>query len=360
MECKCNKKNNICLCNIPIKTLDNEIWKELNGFEKEYYISNYGRVLSLPKEWTDTLGRVIKTDYRLMKLSDNGYGYKTVRLTKNNSSRNYLVHRLVAQTFLEDRNECVNHKDGNKTNNHLDNLEWVSYKENNQHAHDNKLNNDCLKTFVFEDDVLLNVFISINDASRRLNIPAQLISKYCNTNEVYKGRYKFFTKKDFDTKVVYFSRLSPEATIPSKISENGCYDVYCIFDEDEIEIAPNEIHIFNSGIASCFDKKYMMVGYERGSTGTIGLAVRSMVIDSGYRGEWLIPINNTNNIPIVISKNVLKTEIRNKKIYYPYTKAICQVGLHVVPDIQIVEISKEELLSFKSERMEGKLGSSGK
>lgn len=359
MSCKCKEKCDVCFCDLPIDKIDGEIWKDIQGFNKDYFISNFGRVISSPKIWIDTLGRQRKTDYKLLTLSDNK-GYKTVRLTKDKKGKNYLVHRLVAEAFLSGSGECVNHKDGNKSNNNVDNLEWCTYKENNQHAHDNKLNNDTLKTFVFEDGVLLNVFSSLNDASRRLNITLSELSRYANTNKMYKGRYKIFTKKDYDERVVYFSRLRPDATIPSKITENGCYDVYCVFDEDEIEISPNTIHIFNSGIASCFDKKYMMVGHERGSTGTIGMAIRSMIIDSGYRGEWLIPINNTNNIPIVISKNVVSKEVKNGKIYYPYTKAICQVGLHIVPEVEIVEVSIDEILSNKSERMEGKLGSSGK
>ena len=72
-------------------------------------------------------------------ISENGYLY--YRLSKNNKKQMFYAHRLVAEAFLENPNNLpvVNHKDGNKQNNNINNLEWVSYSENVAHAHNNNL-----------------------------------------------------------------------------------------------------------------------------------------------------------------------------------------------------------------------------
>ena len=105
------------------------------------------------------------------------------------------------------------------------------------------------------------------------------------------------------------------------------------------------------------------------------MAVRMGVIDSGYRGEIIIGINNTGNKTVVISKDIEKTKqvikdtlgfayseelIERTYIFYPYEKAIAQLILIPIPQVQTEEISYEELLQMESERGAGKLGSSGK
>lgn len=97
------------------------------------------------------------------------------------------------------------------------------------------------------------------------------------------------------------------------------------------------------------------------------------VIDSGYRGEWFIPITNTNNIPIIISslteqelsknKQYIELNINNEKgniIFYPKNKAIAQAIVHIVPEMNVSEISYDELKNISSNRGMGSLGSSNK
>jgi hypothetical protein len=115
--------------------LTEEIWKDIRGFEGYYQISNHGRVRSLDRI-IPTKKFNIKRKGEVMSTSLNTKGYPHIRLCKNGKRETFRVHRLVAQTFLPNPNndEIVNHKDSNKTNNNLDNLEWCSEMDNRQHA----------------------------------------------------------------------------------------------------------------------------------------------------------------------------------------------------------------------------------
>lgn len=178
---------------------------------------------------------------------------------------------------------------------------------------------------------------------------------------------------------LYFAKVRQNAIIPSKREEDAGYDVYACFDEDEIVISPGEIKFIPTGIATAFPSDYVLLARERGSTGSKGLAVRCGVIDSGYRDEIFIPINNTTDKIIIISKDIEKTKrkvIRNEIIilgneyspslldrhytFYPYSKAIAQLILVPVPKVEVKELSYEELSKIKSERGTGKLGSTNK
>ena len=164
---------------------------------------------------------------------------------------------------------------------------------------------------------------------------------------------------------IYFAKVKQNAIIPSKREEDGCYDVYACFDEDYITIPPSSIKLIPTGIASAFSSKYRVGVRERGSSGTKGLAYRAGQIDSGYRDEWFIPINNTTNKLIVVAKphylreNPFLSECKDITVY-PYNKAICQVALEEVPQVEVKEISYDVLKNIPSERGTGKLGSSGK
>ena len=102
-----------------------EIWKYVEGYNNSYQISNTGNIRRIYKN-----GNI-----KYLKLCIfNGYYY--VSLWKNNYGKNYLVHRLVAKHFLKNYNSKpqVNHIDGNKLNNVVNNLEWCTQKENVNHA----------------------------------------------------------------------------------------------------------------------------------------------------------------------------------------------------------------------------------
>lgn len=111
------------------------MWKDIPGYETLYEVSSTGKVRSKEREITRKDGihyfkceRVIKT-YLLN-------GYERLCLYKNGKQKQFLIHRLVALAFIEkeDGKDLVNHKDANKLNNNVDNLEWCTIKENNNHA----------------------------------------------------------------------------------------------------------------------------------------------------------------------------------------------------------------------------------
>ena len=108
-----------------------EIWKDIKGYEGRYQISNFGRVKSLiySKE-------KIMNIYNFRRDGEKGKGYWRVRLIKNSSYKYFFVHRLVAEAFISNPNNyaTVNHINGIKTDNRIDNLEWCSLKENIQKA----------------------------------------------------------------------------------------------------------------------------------------------------------------------------------------------------------------------------------
>lgn len=108
--------------------MNKEIWKDVKDFEGFYQVSNLGNIRSIPRNGT------VK-NYRILK-PNNVKGYYQVSLQKKGKKKYMKVHRLVAEAFIENTQNKreVNHIDGNKLNNKLTNLEWVTSSENQKHA----------------------------------------------------------------------------------------------------------------------------------------------------------------------------------------------------------------------------------
>jgi hypothetical protein len=118
-----------------------EVWKKIEGFEN-YEISNLGRLKGL--EITTKFGCSFKTyPERICKFWKDKKGYEYFTFNINGKNKHKLIHRLVATAFIPNSNNKpqVNHIDGNKSNNNIENLEWCTVKENLKHARDNGLNN---------------------------------------------------------------------------------------------------------------------------------------------------------------------------------------------------------------------------
>lgn len=170
---------------------------------------------------------------------------------------------------------------------------------------------------------------------------------------------------------IYFAKLRPDAILPTKRLEDAGYDFYACFDDDFFMIEPFKTRPVPTGIASAFSSKFYLQVEERSSTGKIGIKKSSGVFDSGYRGEYFILTYNTNNKPFVITK-IDESEIaelvningkdykKEEVIFYPYKKAICQIVAHIVPQLDVQELSYDDLLKIESERGVNGFGSSGK
>jgi len=116
--------------------LQNEIWKDIGGYEGIYQVSNFGNVRSLDRT------RILRNCYgeytprhdsgKLMSGTDNGQGYLIVGLKKDGNRENHYIHRLVADAFCERKENCevINHLDHNRRNNCASNLEWCTQKDN--------------------------------------------------------------------------------------------------------------------------------------------------------------------------------------------------------------------------------------
>lgn len=114
-----------------------EIWKTVKDFSN-YEVSNYGRVRRKKCQIIYSNGMVTNYKEKLLHQELNRKMYKRVTFSQNNIQKRYQVHRLVAFYFIsnDENKPCVNHIDGNGSNNHISNLEWCTYSENERHSYD--------------------------------------------------------------------------------------------------------------------------------------------------------------------------------------------------------------------------------
>ena len=168
---------------IPVCGLgDDEIWKDIEDYDGVYKISNYGRV------------RSYKNKIEIILFPKDTHGYLTVYLLKNRTKKRVGVHRLVAIAFLpnlENKPE-VNHRDGNKKNNHVNNLEWNTSAENIRHALDTGLANSRIGENHKHSIMTVSDALLIKEA-RVNNVPLrELVRKFsqytmANIYSVYTG-----------------------------------------------------------------------------------------------------------------------------------------------------------------------------
>lgn len=114
-----------------------EIWKDIKGFEGTYQVSSLGRVKSLERYVygrTDRSSRIHKE--RILRPGLTDRGYLQVRLSLNNKSTSYSIHKLTAIAFIANKENklTINHINGIKTDNRVSNLEWSTHSENIKHA----------------------------------------------------------------------------------------------------------------------------------------------------------------------------------------------------------------------------------
>ncbi len=174
------------------KPLSQEEWKDVSGYEGLYQISNKGRVKSLSRavKYPDGSVHIFKEKMLKPGLSR---GYYLVPLMKNKIPSTVSIHRLIAKVFVSnpENKPQVNHKNGVKTDNRIENLEWVTNKENVQHAVDTGLKISVKGQDVglskLTDRIVLSIFnmkeeCRLSEIAHLLNIPPQTVS------DIIKGK----------------------------------------------------------------------------------------------------------------------------------------------------------------------------
>ena len=176
-----------------------EVWKEIEGCESKYEVSDTGSVRSMPRNKSG-LGRPYPL---IMKQSSDKDGYMTVSLRIGGKSCRHRVHRLVASAFIKNEGEkpLVNHKSGVKDDNRVENLEWVTASENSFHAVETGL---VISNFEKYKDRLVNDYnsgISIRELCRRYKISSEYVSKHLRENGI-DIKPQVVKYKEFRTRLV--------------------------------------------------------------------------------------------------------------------------------------------------------------
>ena len=192
-----------------------EKWVRIPGYENFYLISSIGRIRSLPRNIIAKNGRSMSFPERIMKQSLDEDGYLNITLTDEYSrTKQYRVSRLVAMTFIPnpDNLPIVNHLDGNKQNNGVDNLEWCTVRRNTYHAYETCLNKTNVPVPVTCLDNMMT-FESYSEAARYVgcdttniieSIKMQSCCKnrlcFCKTSEIPEDieKYLFFARTKYD------------------------------------------------------------------------------------------------------------------------------------------------------------------
>lgn len=153
---------------------EREIWKDIEGYEGLYEISSFGRVKSY-----NGYGHAKK-----ILLKPGKCRYYNVILSKNGEKKSFLIHRLVAQAFIPNPNNCayINHKDENKLNNNVDNLEWCTQKYNCNYGTRTERGHLKQRKKINQYDlngVFIKTWNSRQDINKKLGIPITTISGCC-------------------------------------------------------------------------------------------------------------------------------------------------------------------------------------
>jgi len=157
-------------------------------------------------------------------------------------------------------------------------------------------------------------------------------------------------------KKVMFELVHEDAIVPYKKHYGDAgLDIYPAFDYDYIEILPQETELIPTGIKSAFSSDIVALLRERGSVGSKGIALRAGVIDSNYRGEWFIALQNNTNKTALIAKYP-EDFSKNDAIILSYGNAIAQVIFQNLNHVVTKRI--DDVSEFQSKRGEGALGSS--
>lgn len=154
-----------------------EEWRDIKGYEGHYQVSNLGRIKSLNYRQT--------CKEKIMELGFHNRGYLMAHLSKSGKQKNFFLHRLVAQTFIPNPYNLpqVNHKDENKSNNCVDNLEWCTAKYNQRYSR-------AKKVCCYKNNKLVKVYSAIRDVKKD-GFKPQNVCKCCSGNRKSHHGFKW-------------------------------------------------------------------------------------------------------------------------------------------------------------------------
>lgn len=188
--------------NLNLEDLQGEIWKDVDGYVGLYKVSNFGRIKSICLNRFDKNGKKYNKKPIIMKQSFTSTGYLMVNLKK----KFFKVHRLVAIAFLEntENKKHINHKDCNPLNNNVENLEWVTPKENVIHALENYRRKNVAYFTVEEKENICNLYKSgktMKDLAKQFNCKKTSICRILRVNNIKKEKYvNYKTKYNINVK----------------------------------------------------------------------------------------------------------------------------------------------------------------
>jgi len=174
---------------------DDEIWKNVIGFEGLYEISNYGNIKSCRRYVNIKSGKRVVNE-KLLSLAKDRDGYLMAILCQNGTKKTVKVHRLVANAFIDnvDGKPSVNHIDSNKSNNIVRNLEWVSNLENICHS---KLKMKTTSKYI---GVYFNKRDNVFRATATINRKNIFLGGFKNEQDAYNTRCKFLKENNIESK----------------------------------------------------------------------------------------------------------------------------------------------------------------
>lgn len=167
----------------------NEIWKDIPNYEGLYQVSSYGNVKSLDRKVNGKWGKMLIKG-KLLSLVKEKDGYYVVNLYKNHKTQQFRVHRLVAEVFIPNPNNLpeVNHKNEDKTDNKVDNLEFCTTKYNCNYGNRNRKIRKRINQYDLEDN-FIKEWESIIQIERELNIFHSRIIEVCRGRRNQIGGY---------------------------------------------------------------------------------------------------------------------------------------------------------------------------
>lgn len=183
--------------------MEEEVWKDIPGYEGYYQASTLGRIRSVDRIYFNQgIKRMYKKKGVMRKAQKNihRYGYYELILKKGNSAIRHKLHRLIAMTFIPNPNNYpqVNHIDGNKANNTVENLEWCTANYNINHALRTGLANKEYRMCRIQCIDTGEMFKSVVHASKELHCDRKGIFKSLKNNKPIKGHlFRRITEEEY-------------------------------------------------------------------------------------------------------------------------------------------------------------------